>query len=129
MAITPMTRPRYVLSCLGMLQHHLSYQQGQGRTNLGVCMSYILRCDHWWRFMCPGADKCWRHGKMNGNHAMTRPRYVLSCLGMLQHHLLYQQGQGRTNLGVCMSYILRCGHIGGVSCSCAQELTSGATEK
>ena len=104
-----MTRLCYVLSCLELLQHHLSCQHGQGRTNFGVCMSYILRCGHWWRLMCPGAGK-WRLGKLNGNRAMTRPRYVLSCLGILQHHLWCQLGQGRTNFGVCLSYILRCGH-------------------
>src|SRR5210317_1911972 len=121
-----MTRPRYVPSCLELLQHHLSYQQGQGRTNFGVCTSYMLRCSHWWCLMCPGADK-WRHGKLNGNRAIMRPRYVLSCLELLQHHLSYQQGQGRTNFGVCMSYILRCGRWW---CLMGRgELTSRATEK
>src|SRR5210317_1108720 len=115
-----MTRPRHVLSCLAMLQHHLSHQQGQGRTNFGVCMSYILRCSHPRRLMCPGADK-WRLAKLNGNVAMTRPRHVLSCLGMLQHHLSHQQGQGRTNFGVCMSYILRCGHWWRLMCPGADK--------
>src|SRR5210317_1030629 len=103
-----MTRLRYVLSCLGMLQHHLWCQQGQGRTNFGVCMSYILRCGRWWLLMCPGADK-WRQRKSNGNRIIMWLRYVLSCLELLHHHLSSQQGQGRTNFGVCMSYILRCG--------------------
>src|SRR6056300_221703 len=119
-----MTRPRYVLSCVGMLQHHLSYQQGQGRTNFGVCMSYILRCGHGGRLMCPGADK-WRCGKSNGNVAMTRLRYFLSCLELLQHHLSYQQGQGRTNFGICMSYILRCGHWGRLMCPGADKWRCG----
>src|SRR5210317_1991736 len=35
--------------------------------------------------------------------------YVLSCLELLQHPLWYPQGQGRTNFGVSMSYILWCG--------------------
>src|SRR5210317_1991060 len=119
-----MTRLRYILSCLELLQHHLSYQQGQGRTYFGVSMSYILRCGHWWCLMCPGADK-WRHGKLTGNRAIMRPRYVLSCLELLQHHLSYQQGQGRTNFGVCMSYILRCSHWWCLMCPGADKWRHG----
>src|SRR5210317_593374 len=88
---------------------HLSYLQGQGRTNFGVCMSYILRCGHWWCVMCPGAEK-WCHRKLDGNGAITWLCYVLSCLELWQHHLSYLQGQGRTNFGVFMSYILRFVH-------------------
>src|SRR6056300_674276 len=99
----------YVLSCLELLQHHLSYQQGQGRTSHGVCMSYFFRCGHWWCLMCPGADK-WGLGKSSGSIVATRLPRVLSCLELLQHHLSYQQGQGRTSHGVCMSYFFRCGH-------------------
>src|SRR6056300_497109 len=64
-----MTRLCYVLSCLEVLQHHLWYQQGQGRTSFELSMSYILGCGHWWRPMCPGARK-WRREKLNGNCAI-----------------------------------------------------------
>src|SRR5210317_1003946 len=100
---------------------HLSYQQGQGRTNFGVCMSYILRCGHWWCLMCPGACKRRRLGKSSGHVAMTRLHYVPSCLELLQRHLSYQQGQGRTNFGVCMSYILGCGRWWRLMCPGADK--------
>src|SRR6056300_417527 len=105
------TRRCYVLSCLDLLQHHLWCPQGQGRTNFGVSMSYILWCGRWGRLMGPGASK-WRLRKSNDNCARTMRCYVISCLELLQHHLWYPQGQGRTNFGVSMSYILWCGRWG-----------------
>src|SRR6056300_1433781 len=75
-------------------------------------MSYILRCGRWGRLMGPGASK-WRLPESNDNCATTMCcYYVLSCLELWQHHLWCQQGQGRTNFGVSMSYILRCGRWG-----------------
>src|SRR5210317_1340435 len=88
-------------------------------------MSYILWWGRWGRLMGPGASK-WRLRKSNDNCARTRRCYVLSCLELLQHHLWYPQGQGRTNFGVSMSYILRCGRWGRLMQ--AQELPSGACD-
>ena len=102
-----MTRLHNAQSALELLQHHLSYQQGQGRTNFDGCMSYILRCGRRWVLMGPGASK-WSQGKSDANWAMTRLQDAQSCLELLQHHLSYQQGQGRTNFDGCMSYFLRC---------------------
>src|SRR6056300_868926 len=70
------TRRCYVLSCLELLQHHLWYPQGQGRTNFGVSMSYILRCGRWGRLMGPRASK-WRLRKSNGNWQLRQNEALL----------------------------------------------------
>ena len=66
-----MTRLHKVQSSLELLQHHLSYQQGQGTIDFDGCMSYFLRCGRRWVLMGPGAGK-WSQAKSDGNSAMTR---------------------------------------------------------
>ena len=103
-----MTRLHKVQSSLELLQHHLSYQQGQGTIDFDGCMSYFLSCGRRWVLMGPGAGK-WSQGKSDGNSAVTRLHSVHTCLELLQHHLSYQQGPGTINFDSCMSYFLRCG--------------------
>ena len=53
------------------------------------------------------ADK-WSQGKSDDNSAVMGLHSVHTSLELLQHHLSYQQGQGRMKFDSCMSYFLPC---------------------
>ena len=101
------TRPHNVKTCLELLQHHLSYQQGQETTNFGGCMSHILRCRRRWVLMGPGASTSKWHTRANQmaisqQRGLTTSRPVWNCCNIIFH--TNRDRKQQTLMAACLTY-------------------------